>query len=76
MYTHVERISYEHHLSIKKFKTNELKKKKGGKSLVGRQGILRLDERIKGDARRFEINSKEMLEETLMENLRKNAGTE
>ena len=55
---------------------NELRHKIGGWSLAGRKRILRLGKRIKGDARRFEINSKEMLEETLGENPRKKAEIE
>jgi hypothetical protein len=55
---------------------NELRQKIRCVTLEGRQRILRIGDRIKRDARKFEINSKEMLVENLRGNPRKKAGTE
>ena len=44
----VERISYKHHLLIKKLMANELRQEIGGGTLAGRERILGNSEGIKG----------------------------
>ena len=53
----VEKISYKHHLSIKKMMANELRQERGGGTMSGRERILGNSERIKG---RFAQNLGEM----------------